>query len=334
MLIKSYELKDNLKKNVDFYLLYGQNTGLIEETIDNDIKNHFSKNVYNYEESEVLSNRENFEEEIYSKSFFESDKLIIISQVTDKIFDEIKELSEKKIQDIKIILKSGILEKKSKLRIFFEKQKNLIITPFYEDNLQTLMTLAQNFFINNKIRISPQNISYIVEKSKNNRIILKNELDKIKYFSKVKKSIEFSDILKIINSAENYSLSELADQCLVKNKRKTLNILNENIPSTEDNILILKSFLYKLKRLKKLKEEIEVKKNQELVISTYKPPIFWKDKNIIKQQLKIWSLEEIKIFIKKINELEITIKKNNSVASQILNNFILEKLDDVNNSIL
>ena len=156
---------------------------------------------------------------------------------------------------------------------------------------------------------------------------------KLKITVKKKKTIGAEEILKLTNSAEDYSISELTDQCLAKNKTRTINILNENTPSTENNILILKTFLYKLKRLKKIKEEIEIKKNQEQVISSFKPPIFWKDKEIIKQQLKNLSLNEINIFIKKVNNLELTIKKNSQISNQIINNFILEKLDVSNNLI-
>ena len=132
--------------------------------------------------------------------------------------------------------------------------------------------------------------------------------------------------MKLTNLAENYDISELTDQCLARNKKKTLNILNENNPSPEDNILILKTFLYKLKRLKKLKLELEVKKNADTVLSSYKPPIFWKDKDIVKQQLKIWSLSQLKSLINKTNHIELLIKKNSQVSNQIINNFILERL--------
>jgi len=326
MIIKHYELKNNLKDKSNYFLLYGQNSGLIEEIIDKDLKPIFSKNIFKYDESEILSDISAFEEGLVNKSFFENDKLIIINRVSDKILDIIKEISDKKDENLKIILKSGNLEKKSKLRNFFEKSKNLIIVPFYEDTHQSLLFLAQNFFKENKIKISPQNINYIIENSKGNRINLKNELEKIKNFSQKKLSVELNEIIKLTNLAENYNISELTDQCLARNKKKTLNILNENNPSPEDNILILKNFLYKLKRLKKLKLELENKKNTDAVISSYKPTIFWKDKDMIKQQLKIWSLPQIKSLINKTNNMELLIKKNSQASNQIVNDFILEKL--------
>ena len=326
MIIKHYELKKNLKGKNNYFLLHGQNSGLIEEIIDKDLKPIFSKNIFKYDESEILSDISAFKEGLVNKSFFENDKLIIINRVSDKILDIVKEISDKKDESLKIILKSGNLEKKSKLRNFFEKSKNLIIIPFYEDTHQSLLFLAQNFFKENKIKISPQNINYIIENSKGNRINLKNELEKIKNFSQKKLSVELNEIIKLTNLAENYNISELTDQCLARNKKKTLNILNENNPSLEDNILILKSFLYKLKRLKKLKLELENKKNTDAVISSYKPPIFWKDKDMIKQQLKIWSLPQIKSLINKTNDMELLIKKNFQASNQIVNNFILEKL--------
>ena len=286
MIIKSYELKKNLNKDINIFLFYGQNSELIDETIQKEITTVFTKNSYCYDENEIMSNKSAFEESIFNKSFFESEKLIIINRVTDKILELIKDIREKKDNDLKIILKSGVLEKKSKLRNFFEKNNDLIIIPFYEDNYQALMFFAQNFCKENKIKISTQNINFVLEKTKGDRLNLKNELEKIKSFSQNKLTIEFNDLLKIINSSEDYKISELTDHCLAKNKQKIIRILNDNNSTMEDNILILKSFLYKLKRLEKLKKEIEIKKNQDQVISSYKPAIFWKDKDIIKKQLK------------------------------------------------
>ena len=331
MIIKYFDLKKNLNKNINFYLLYGLNIGLIEESINSILRPIFSKNIYNYEENEILTNIDEFKQSIFNKSFFENDKLIIINRASDKILGIIEDIIDKKVIETVIILKSSNLEKKSKLRNFFEKNKKTIISPFYEDNYQSLMSIAQNFFREKKVKISPQNINFIVERSKGNRISLKNELQKIENFSLNKLTIELSDILKLTNLSENYSYSELADHCLAKNKKKTINILNENNPSIEDNILILKTFLYKLKRLKKLKKNMEIQKNAEAVISSFKPPIFWKDKDLVKQQLKIWSLPQLKIYIKKISELELLIKKNSKISNQIISNFVLEGLEISNN---
>ncbi len=333
MIIKSYELKRKLNEKNDFYLLYGQNSGLIEDIINKNLKPIFSKNIYHYDEIELISNKDEILEGLVNESLFEEDRLIIISRVTDKLLDLIKEVLEKEIKNIKIILKSNNLEKKSKLRNFFEKNEKLIIIPVYEDSYQTLISYAQNFFKENKIKISPENINYILEKSKGNRINLKNELEKIKNYSHSKKAIEFKDLIKLICLNETHAISELTDQCLAKNKKKTLNILNENNSSVEDNILILRSFLFKLKRLKKLKGEMETKKNLDQIISTYKPPIFWKDKEIIKRQLNTLSMADIKKFIKKVNELELLNKKNSSISNEITYNFILEAVESSNNLI-
>ena len=146
MIIKSYELKKRLDNKINHYLLYGVNSGLIEETITNIFKPNFSKNIQRYDENEILGNIEQFKETIFNKSFFENDKLIIINKTSDKILVIIEEILDKKIEDLTIILKSNILDKKSKLRNFFEKDKNVVIIPFYEDNNQTLLYLAQNFF--------------------------------------------------------------------------------------------------------------------------------------------------------------------------------------------
>ena len=331
MIVKFFDLKKNLKKNINFYLLYGPNSGLIEETINTILKPNLSVNIFNYDENEILSNIDEFKEGIFSKSFFDEDKLIIISRATDKILHIVEEIIDKNIKDLKIIIKSGVLEKKSKLRKFFETNKNIITIPFYEDNYQSLASIAEKFLKEKKIGISTQNINFIAERAKGNRINLKNELEKIENYCLKKKSIEFSEIAKLTNLSENYDITELVNQCIAKNKKKTLHILSENNSVLEDNILILKTFLYKFKRLKKLKKELETKNNIDVAISSFKPPIFWKEKDLIKQQLTVWSLSQIKFLIREINDLELLIKKNSELSSRIINNFIFENLELSNN---
>jgi DNA polymerase-3 subunit delta len=325
MITKYYDLKKINKNDLDYFLFYGPNIGLIEETINNTLKPIFSSNIYNYDEVEILNNTSNFHADVLNKSFFENDKLIIINRVTDKIYEIIKKIIEDKTEDIKIILKAGNLEKKSKIRNFFEKQKNLIITAFYEDTYQALFQITQNFLRERKINISNEIINLIIERSRNNRINLTNELEKVSllYFKK-NKTVNLKDIQKLTNLVENYNYSEVVDCYLLKNKKKTIYILNENNLSVEDDILILKSFLFKLKRLKSLKKKLEENINIEEVLNTFKPAIFWKEKEIVKQQLKIRSLSNINKLLKKINNFELVIKKNSQISRQIVNNFILE----------
>jgi DNA polymerase-3 subunit delta len=333
MLIKYHDLKKINKDKINYYLFYGPNVGLIEDTIKNIFKPIFSKNIINYEEVDILSNKEEFKEQIFNKSFFDDDKFIIINRATNKIFDIIKEIINTDIKDIKIIIKAGDLEKKAKIRNFFEKEENTIITAFYEDNFQTLSQIVQSFFKEKKIKTSNEIISLIIERSKGNRINLNNELEKIFLFSKKNNVINFENISKLTNLFENYDFSELVDNCILKNRKKTINILNENNLNSEDNVLILRSFLFKLKRLKKINHKLNNTKNIDQVINTFKPAIFWKEKEIIKQQLKIRDLSNIKFLIKKVNNLEPLIKKNSQTSSQILNNFILENLEKTNSLI-
>ena len=185
--------------------------------------------------------------------------------------------------------------------------------------------MVSNFFRENKVPISQEIINLIVQRCRGDRQNLQMELEKIKNFSINKEKINTDDILKLTNLAENYSVSELIDSCLAKNKRKTINILNENNYALDDCILIIRTFLIKSKKLLKLSKEIKNKKNVDQVISSFKPPIFWKDKEIIKLQIKSWSYKNIENLIYKINNTELLIKKNSANSINILSNFIIEQ---------
>ena len=299
MIFKSFEL-NKIDYKIKFFFFYGENQGHKNEMIEEKFKKKYPECNYRYDELEVLGNKENFFNNILSKSFFEEEKLIIINRATDKLKDIIEEIIEKEITDLILVLNSNTLEKKSKLRALFEKNKKTICVPFYDDNDQTLSSIVNTFFGEKKINISQQLVNLIISRSRGDRQNLNNELQKIEGFIKDKKKIDMLDILKLTNLAENYSVSELIDSCLSKNKRKTVRILNENNYSVEDCILIIRTFLIKSKRLISLCEKIKETKNIETTISNFKPPIFWKDKEIVKQQLKSWSYEGVEKLIYKI----------------------------------
>ena len=331
MIVKYFELK---KKNLDKYnsfLLYGNNRGLIIDTLEKNIKSLKDGNIFNYDENEIIKDKEIFKESLNNKSFFDNKKLIIISRVTDKILNVIEDVIEKDINDITIVLIADVLEKKSKLRNFFEKSKKTICIPFYEDTLQSLNLLTLNFFKEKKILISQQNINLLLERCRGDRINLYNELKKIENFSKNKKKIETSDILKLTNLSQNFEFSELADCTLVGDKKKTFYILNENNFAQEDSILIIRIFLNKLKKLLKIQNQTKLENNVDKVIANFKPPIFWKEKDVIKKQIKVLNHDKIKKLLFQINDIELMVKKYPSISTQLITNFVVEQATATNN---
>jgi DNA polymerase-3 subunit delta len=331
MISKSFELNKLKLNNYNFYLFYGDNEGLKEEIIKNLFIKKYLEKFYRYEEKEILDNKDVFFNSILTKSFFDNEKLIIINRTTDKIKSVIEELIEKDPQDIQFILNSKNLEKKSILRKFFEEDKKVICAPFYEDNNQTLNYLVSHFFRNKKISISQQLINILIERSRGDRKNLNNELAKIESFSSGKKNINLQDIIKLTNLADNYSASELIDHSLAKNTEKTLTILNESNFSDEDNIIIIRTLLTRLKRLLKIYELVDEKNNIEQAVSFFKPTIFWKDKPLIAQQIKSWEKSKLKRLIYESNEIELLIKKNSSIGNKILSDFIINNSKKTNN---
>ena len=323
MILKSFELNKIKLNNYKFYLFYGDNEGLKEENIKNLFEKIYTNKIQRYEEKEILDNIDSFFNSIFTKSFFDNEKLIIINRTTDKIRAIIEDLIEKNPEDIQIILNSKNLEKKSALRKLFEKEKSTVCVPFYEDNNQTLNSIISLFFRNKKIPISQQLINVLVERSRGDRKNLNNELEKIENFSLNKKNLNIEEIIKLTNLADNYSASELVDHSLAKNTRKTVTILSENNYSDEDNIIIIRTLLAKLKRLVKIYELVDEKNNIEQAISACKPPIFWKDKPLVTQQIQSWNKNLLKNLIYKTNEIELLIKKNSSIAKNILADFII-----------
>ena len=322
MIIKSFEVeKIKLIKN-NLILLYGSNQGHKNQVIKELFEKIFDGQISRLDENEILNNYEEFISSLINKSLFEDDKLIVISRTSEKIIKLVNEILDRNTEKIKIIINSDNLEKKSKLRSLFEKDKKLICIPFYEDNERSLVSIAQNFLRQKNIKVSQEVVNLLVGRSRGDRGNLINELNKIENLSITKKNIDLEDVFKLTNLSENYSVFELAESYLAKNKKQVSKILNENNFANDECILILRTILNRSKRLLKLKESQNETGNIDLTISSFRPPIFWKEKDVVKKQIQSWSDEEVKKVIYKINDLEVLIKKNSNNSINFVSDFV------------
>ena len=328
MIIKSYEINKKKIDNFKFFLFYGENQGYKEESIKLIVKK--DEVVSYYYENEIFNNLDQFTETLITKSFFENKKLIVVKKATDKILTLIETLFKKELEDVKIILVADELTKKSKLRNYFEKDKNLLCSAFYADNYQSLIFIVNDFLRNNKIEISREIINLIIERSQGSRLHLKNELEKIRNYSLNKKTINLNDVKTLSNLNDNYQVSELVDNCLAKNKIKLTKILNENNLSNDEVIKIIRVFLSKAKRLYEIKKNTN-NLNIDSAINNFKPPIFWKDKDLVKKQINNWTLKSIKLLLIETNKTEYLIKKNFSNSLKILLDFIYKQTNSISN---
>ncbi len=323
MIIKTFEINKIKLDKQNLFLVYGENDGLKKEIIQN-LKKNLNGNVENYDETQIIENKDLFYEKILNQSLFEKEKIVIINRCSEKIYGVIENILEKKMLDTKIILNASILEKKSKLRNLFEKEEKLVIIPTYKDTSHNLLELARKFFYNYKVSISQEAINLLVSRCNGDRGYLKTELDKVLVYMHDRKSINLEEIYKLTNLSENFSINELVDTSLSKNFQKTTEIINESNYKLDDGIIILRTCLQRAKRLLDIYEKQNNNTDWDSLINNYKPPIFWKDKPIIKKQLENWSKSKIKDLINNINKTEIYFKKNSSISLLLVFNLIYE----------
>ena len=330
MIIKSYEIKKNktnsLKNN--FFLLYGENLGL-KKDIKNFIMNELKKKNDSVEilslfESEIINNEDNFFNLIYSGSLFSQQKIITIYETTDKIIDIIEEAYKKYSEDIYLIFFSNALDKKSKIRNFFEKENKLTCIACYLDSEKDLATITQLELKKNNINLSRESINLLIEKSNSDRNNIRNEIEKIVAYSLDKEKIELDEVKSLINFSGDYKSDIFVNECLCGNITQYKKIISELYVNTINQILLLRILSNKIHRLLKIKEKTNESNNFETLINTFKPSIFWKEKTIVKKQLTIWKLKDLKELIPNINNTEILCKKNPQISNSIFMNFFIK----------
>ena len=327
MILKSYEVKKNgsnfQKKN--FFLLYGENIGLkkdIKIFIEAQIKQKKDKlEILSFYESEIIENDENLYNFIYSGSLFSDKKIIIIYEATDKIFNKINNIYDKYPENVFLIILAGILEKKSKLRSFFEKKEEIVCIPCYLDNEKDLEIIAQSELKKNNIILSREVINVLVEKSNADRNNLRNEIEKIKSYALNKKNLELGKIKSLINFSGDYKSDILINECLCGNISQYKKIISELYVNTANQILLLRILSNKIQRLLKIKEQKNESNNIDNLINASKQIIFWKEKPLVKKQLSIWNQDDLKKVSEDINNTELLCKKNPQISTIIILNF-------------
>ena len=321
MILKSYIVEQDVEilKNYKATLIYGENNG-----IKNDVKQKIKDNndgaeILNFFEADILKNNLLYDN-VSNQSLFSEKKIIFIQEASDKVFDQIEESIEKENNEIKIYIFADILEKKSKLRNLFEKDSQLAIFPCYEDNERTLIT-----YINKEMQdfkgLTGEIIKLIIYNSNLDRRVIKNEINKIKNFF-LSRKINKEEILEILNIKNDSGFDEIRDKALVGEKTKVNKLLSETEILNEEAFFYLNILNYRILRLHQILKMNQDDNNFEKTLKDLKPPIFWKDKPIIIQQLKKWNKKKIEEIIIKIGETEILMKKN----SQLRNDVIIKDL--------
>ena len=337
MIIKSYEVK---KKNLELlkynlFLLYGENFGLkkdIKEFISKTLKEKDNNiEILSVYENEIFANEENFYNLVYSGSLFSDTKIITIFEATDKIIETINNIYDKYPENVFLITFSEILEKKSKLRNFFETKEKTICIPCYLDNEKDLEIIAQSEFKKNNIAISREAINLLIEVSNSDRNNLRNEIEKIKSYSVNKKKIELDEIKLLTNFSGNYKSDSLVNECLCGNISQYKKIASELYLNAINQVLLLRILSSKIQRLHKIKEQVNKLNSLDNLINTSKPTIFWKEKPLVKKQLSIWSLDDLKKMISEINNTELLCKKNPQISKFIFFNFFASICKKANN---
>ena len=323
MIFKSYIIEQNIQMVFDkkLFLIYGENQGL-----KNDIKNLIIQNkknsaVLRLYQDEILKNENLLYDEINNKSLFEESKIIFINEATDKIFTLIEKIASI-VTNEKVFIFSDILDKKSKIRNYFEKSKDFGVTPCYEDNEIQLRKIILSK-LNGYQNVTPQLVNLIIQNSSLNRGKINNEIEKIKSFF-TNKIIDETKIELLLNIKTNENFNKLKDEALNGNKAKTNRLLADTTFSAENNLLYLSLINQRINLLKQI-DLMRKETNIEEIIQNLRPPIFWKDKPIIIEQARKWNNSKIKMAIKKTYETELQFKSNGNINKEILiKNLIVE----------
>ena len=330
MIFKSYLVESNLSllKDKNIILLYGENNGLKDDIKKSIIEKNKNKEIIRLTQDDILKNNSLLDNEIMNLSLFDDKKIILIDNITDKSFS----LIEKNVSqnNCLICLFSGVLERRSKLRNLFEKEKTLGLIPCYEDNEITLQNYIKNYLKNIK-GLNQEIINFIINNSNKSRDKIKNELDKTAVYF-MQKEINISELRQLLNLDENDDSQKLRDTAILGDKRLLNDLISKTQINEQDNMIYIRGLLNQFIKLAEILEINKTTKNLTKAIESLKPSIFWKDKPMVLGQANKWEINKIKTTINELTDAEILIKSSTDIkGSEITKKLLIDICNKASN---
>ena len=312
MILKSFEIEKNIKILLRYriILIYGENIGLKESFKGKIISLFKDKEIVKLYNEDISKNKDIIINEAKNISLFTKDKVIIFNQASDKILSDIQYILRNENQT-KIILFADILEKKSKLRSFFEKEKTIALIPCYNDNEITLRRLVQSELKDYK-NLNSDVVTMVINYSNLDRKNIMSNLEKIKiYFEK--KILSQDELETLLNSDRNELFENIRDAALSGDKSRLNGLFNNFVFNKEETFLYLNAINQRLIKIKEIQDQNAVHNNLELTFNKMRPPIFWKDKPTYMKLLKKWDKKRVLEAIIYLGKIEKEIKYNSSI---------------------
>ena len=330
MIFKSYLVESNLSllKDKNIILLYGENNGLKDDIKKSIIEKNKNKEIIRLTQDDILKDNSLLDNEIMNLSLFDDKKIILIDNITDKSFS----LIEKNVSqnNCLICLFSGVLERRSKLRNLFEKEKTLGLIPCYEDNEITLQNYIKNYLKNIK-GLNQEIINFIINNSNKSRDKIKNELDKTAVYF-MEKEINISELRQLLNLDENDNSQRLRDTAILGDKRLLNDLISKTQINEQDNMIYIRGLLNQFIKLAEILEINKTTKNLTKAIESLKPSIFWKDKPMVLGQANKWEINKIKTTINELTDAEILIKSSTDIkGSEITKKLLIDICNKASN---
>ncbi len=321
MLIKENLLIQRFKELKTHYppiLIYGPNEGLVRENFTK-IKEIFNQN--NTEEISFTGKLINDQpealiDEIKTVSMFNDQKIIIIEQPIDKNIELFDEAFTELPNHTLIIVLANNLTKTSKIRKFFENSEKNFSCANYEDdfksNNQQIQNLEKN--INKTLNIDIKN--YLSQNLSSDRMISKNEIDKlILLYSENDKIPELKNIKLIFNDNPDLGLNKISQLAFSGQPGKVSINLNKIFSEGVNPIAIIRVMLNYVQRIQTTQIALKKTNDFDSAIKSLKPPVFWKDKDNFKLHCKNWPINQTILNFNLLVDTELNCKSDYNLTN-------------------
>ncbi len=321
MIIKDYQLVNSINSDLfQSFLIYGPNEGLIRESIDTIYKS-FSKgsecekvNINGKQLDESIST---LNDEITTFSLFSEKKFIILDLVKEKHASIIEGILILDCENVCMVVKADNLTKSSKIRKLYETSKNHFSLACYDDDIKVLSSLLEKFQKEHNIIFDSDVKSFLLNNLSNDRMIIKNELEKMLLsLSEDDRKVDIEKLRYILHDSAHADFQQINNSILFGNIEKGSKSLEKLFNLGTNPVAILKSFNNYIMRIRLTQVELSKGKQFDEAIKILKPPVFWKEKSDFKRHCLMWPANVIDKIINEVLSSEIKCMTNNIIAKE------------------
>jgi DNA polymerase-3 subunit delta len=223
-----------------------------------------------------------------------------------------------------LVVEAGNIKADDKVRTLFEKSPIAVAIACYADAARDLESLVRDVLGEFGVEIAPEARELLIARLGADRILSRAEIEKLALYVTGRTRIESADVEAIVGDAAELAVDRIVLAAVSGEARTAVRECDRAIASGESPQLVISALLRHVLRLERVRTAMDAGRSFDDAIRPLRPPVFYKQKDALAAQARIWSPDQLARARVRIAETQRRARIESDLESALTERVLLE----------